>query len=226
MNELEARRRLLADPRRLAPDLQQEVDATPRVAAFRDELLRTDDEMHRVLTRADVPEGLADRIVLRARYRERSRWGLALAASVVALAVAAPWYFGTPDPVLERAMFEHVVEQVDELRDDPGIEPAVLRASVAVLGVDVRDAGYRIRHLANCVIAGREGRHFTVDGPHGVISFVVLPGGERGGAASLAMEKGATRGLFMKRAGTTIGVFAQGGAAPGELEKVMHQVFA
>ena len=123
-------------------------------------------------------------------------------------------------------MIEHVVEQVDELRDDAGIEPAVLRASVAVLGVDVRDAGYRIRHLAKCVIAGREGRHFTLDGPHGVVSFVVLPGGERGGASSLTMEEGGTRGLFMRRAGMTIGVFAPTGAERGELEKVMHQVFA
>jgi len=226
MNELEARRRLLADPRRLSPELQAQVESSPRLAAFRDELLRVDDEMHRALTRAEVPGGLADRIVLRARYRERSRWGLALAASVVALAIAAPWYFGAHEPALERAMIEHVVEQVDELRDDTGIEPAVLRASVAVLGVQVHSAGYHIRHLANCVVAGREGRHFTVDGPHGVVSFLVLPGEDRDGDSLLAMDKGGTRGVFMKRAGMTIGVFAQGDARRGELEKVMHEVFA
>ena len=225
MNELEARRRLLADPRRLPPDLQAEVDSTPRLAAFRDELLRADDEMHRALTGSDVPGGLADRIVLRARYRERSRWGLALAASFVVLAIAAPWYFRAQGPDLERAMIEHVVGEVDELRDNGGVEPAVLRASVAALGVEVRDAGYRIRHLANCIVAGREGRHFTVDGPSGVVSFVVLPGGEPG-ASYMIMEKGGTRGLFTKRAGMTIGVFAQGGVERGELEKVMRRVFA
>ena len=225
MNELEARRRLLADPRRLPRDLQAEVDSSPRLAGFREELLRADDETHRALTRAEIPEGLADRIILRARYRERSRWGLALAASIVALAVVAPWHFGAREPILERAMIEHVVEQVDELQDNAGIEPAVLRTSLAVVGVDVRDAGYRIRHLANCVVAGREGRHFTVDGPYGVVSFLVLPGEDREGATLLAMEKGGTRGLFMKRAGMTIGVFAQGGVERAELEKVMHEVF-
>ena len=226
MNELEARRRLLAEPRRLPPDLQALVDSTPRLAAFRAELLRVDDEMQRALTQSDVPEGLAERIVLRARYRDRSRWGLALAASLIALAVAVPWHFAAREPALERAMIEHVVEQVDELRDNAGIEPAVLRASVAALGVDVRDAGYRIRHLANCIVAGREGRHFIVDGPHGVVSFVVLPGGERPGDDHLLMDKGGTRGLFMKRAGMTIGVFAQGAADRGELESVMREVFA
>ena len=123
-------------------------------------------------------------------------------------------------------MFEHVVEQVDELRDDSGIEPAVLRESVSVLGVQVRDAGYHIRHLANCVVAGREGRHFTIDGPHGVVSFLVLPGTDREDASALVMEKGGTRGVFMKRAGMTIGVFAQGAPDRGELEKMMQRVFA
>ena len=225
MNELEARRLLLADPRRLSPELKAAVEASARLAAFRDELIRADDEMNRVLTRVEVPEGLADRIVLRARYRDRSRWGLALAASLVAIAIAAPWYFGAPASDVERAMIAHVDHEVAELQDDSGIEPAVLRTSVATLGVDVRDAGYRIRHLANCIVAGREGRHFTVDGPNGVVSFLVLPAQSRGEAPVL-MRQGATQGVFMKRAGVTIGVFAQEGADRAQLEKLMRQVFA
>ncbi len=224
MNELDARRGLLGDPRRLSPELQAEVDATPRLAAFRDELLRTDDEMSRLLTRVEVPSGLADRIVLRARYRDRSRWGLALAATVVAVAIAVPAYWGTRGTAFEREMLEHVVASADELRDDGGVEPAVLRASVATLGVEVRDAGYRIRHLANCIVAGREGRHFTVDGPNGVVSFVVLPGVSGGSAELLTL--GGLRGVFMKRSGATIGVFAQGATDRAELEKVMLQVIA
>jgi Protein of unknown function (DUF3379) len=224
MNDIDARRQLLADPRRISPQLQAQVDSAPALAALRDELLRTDDEMRRELTRPEVPEGLADRIVLRARYGDRSRRGLALAASVVAFGVAISGYFVSRGPALERAMIEHVAEEVDELRDNPGIEPAVLRASVATLGVEVRDAGYRIRHLANCIVAGREGRHFTIDGPHGVVSFVILPGVSRGGPES--MQVGSTQGRFLKRAGATIGVFAQGDASPAELETLMRRVFA
>ena len=122
-------------------------------------------------------------------------------------------------------MIAHVDHEVAELQDDSGIEPAVLRTSVATLGVDVRDAGYRIRHLANCIVAGREGRHFTVDGPNGVVSFLVLPAQSRGEAPVL-MRQGATQGVFMKRAGVTIGVFAQEGADRAQLEKLMRQVFA
>ncbi|MEP7068401.1 MAG: DUF3379 family protein [Usitatibacter sp.] len=225
MNELEARRLLLADPRRLSPELKAAVEGSTRLAAFRDELMRTDEEMGRMLTANDVPEGLAERIVLRARYRDRSRWGLALAASLVAVAIAAPWYFGPRAVDVERAMIAHVDHEVAELQDNIGIEPAVLRASVAALGVDVRDAGYRIRHLANCIVDGREGRHFTVDGPNGVVSFLVLPAQGRSEAPELLRE-GSTRGVFMKRAGVTIGAFAQEGADRAQLERLMHQVFA
>jgi len=224
MNELDARRQLLADPHRISPELAGHLEASTQLATLRDELLRIDDEMHRALVQPVVPEGLADRIVLRARYRGRSRWGLALAASVVALAIAVPAYLNSRSPGLEQAMIEHIAEEVGELRDDPGIEPAVLRASVAALGIDIRDAGYRIRHLANCIVAGREGRHFTVDGPDGVVSFLVLPGTSRDGPEF--MQQGNMRGRFMKRAGATIGVFAQGGAKPADLEKLMRQVFA
>jgi len=225
MNELELQRRLTADPRRLSGEDQAAVEASPRLAALRERLVRVDEEMYRILTEPNVPEGLADRIVLRARYGARARWRFALAASLLAFGVAIGVALREePEPRLEAAMIDHVVEQVGELRDDSGIEPAVLRASVAALGVDVRDPGYRIRHLANCVIDGREGRHFIIDTPHGVVSFVVLPGTDAGEAPVL-LQRGRTHGYFMKRAGNTVGVFADAGSRE-VLEAMAQHVFA
>ena len=229
MNEFEARRQLLSDPRRLSPEVRDAIEADPRLAALRDELLRTDDEMQRALTGAPVPEGLADRIVLRARYGRRSRWGLALAAAVAALAIGIPSYLRMQDRdrELERdhAIIEHVAEGATELNDDGRIEPAAWRSSVAALGVKVRDPGYRIRHLANCVIAGVESRHFVVQGPQGVVSYVILPGA-KGNASERELQEGAMRGLFVQRAGVTIGVMGHSGMRRAELEKMMREVFA
>ncbi len=228
MTELEARRQLLSDPRRLSPELRAAIEADPRLAALRDELLRTDAELQRTLTSAPVPDGLADRIVLRARYGSRSRWGLALAATVAALAIGVPSYLRMHDRELElardHAIIEHVAEGTNELRDDGRIEPAAWRTSVAALGVNVRDPGYRIRHLANCVIAGVESRHFVVEGPRGVVSYVILPGA-KGDASERELREGAMHGLFVQRAGVTIGVFGQDGMERAELEKMMHAVF-
>src|SRR5258708_4300934 len=193
MNELEARRLLLADPHRLSPELQSMVDASPRLGELREELIRADDRVRDALTSTAVPAGLADRIVLNALHGNRSRWGLALAAAVVAAAIAVPWTLREPETGLERAMIEHVDRELAELEDNRGIEPALLRVSVAAFGIDVRDAGYRVRHLANCIVAGREGRHFTVDGPNGVVSFVVLPAQDPGGDAGVPMPEAGTR---------------------------------
>jgi Protein of unknown function (DUF3379) len=225
MNPLEARRRLLADPRHVCAELQSALEGSPGLADFREELLALDDEMRSVLTHAPVPDGLAERLVLHARYGHRSRWALALAAGLVALAVAVPWYRIETDAPLETAMMDHVVQGVDELRDDRGVEPAVLRASVAGIGVRVRDAGYRVRHLGHCVVAGREGRHFTIDGPHGVVSFLVLPAkGDAGRAESV--QRGGTLGVFTRRDGLLIGVFGETSMRRADLEKIMEEVLA
>ena len=225
MNELEVRRRLLADPRQVPPELEAVLSQSPALRDFRAELLRRDAQLQHALTRPEVPAGLADRIVLRARYRERSRWALALAASVAALGIAIAVAPTLRDAPLEAAMLSHVVTEVDELQDNAGVAPAVLRASVRTLGVEVRDAGYRVRHLANCVIAGREGRHFTVDGPHGVVSFVVLPSsGEGSGKASL-LQRQAMKGFFMPIGGMVIGVVAEGDVDRAQLEQLARQVF-
>jgi hypothetical protein len=230
MNEIEARRALLSDPRHVPPALAEAIACDARLAALREELLAADAELRRALTAAPVPVGLADRIVLRARYGTGSRWSLGLAAAAAAVALALPAYLGKVDRqhalelARDEAMLQHVEDSVDELHDDGHIAPAVLRASVARIGVAVRTPAYRVRHLANCVIAGIESRHFVIDGPRGPVTYVILPGA-RGDASMRTLESGGMRGLFTRRAGATIGVFAAAkSASADELEAMLVSV--
>jgi hypothetical protein len=229
MNELEARRQLLADPRRLPPELREAVENDARLAAFRDQLLATDEEMHRALTSSPVPGGLADRIVLHARYGARSRWRLAMAASVAAVAVAFATYVARePDPELARdtAILDHVAQSAGELADDARIEPAALRASVATLGVPLRDDVTHVRHLANCVIAGIESRHFIVESSRGIASYVILPGATGRDPAGRILSRDGFEALFIEQGGVTIGVMAPKGASRKTLEAMMRDVVA
>ncbi len=230
MNEFEARRQLLTDPRRIPPELAEAIAADPRLAALREELLAADSEMRRVLTAAPVPEGLAERIVLRSRFSTRSRWGLALAAALTALAVGVPSYFRLEaydaEIARDRAMIEHVAESRSEIEDDGRIEPAAFRASLAKVGVAARAPQFRVRHLANCVIAGIESRHFVVEGPRGPVSYVILPGANGASDAERMLERDGLHGLFVQRSGATIGVFAQGASSREELERRLHDVLA
>jgi hypothetical protein len=226
MTELEARRHLLADPRHVSPELAAAVEAEPRLVQLRDDLLRHDAAMQAALTAQPVPEGLADRLVLAARYGRRSRWGLALAATAAVLVVGVPGYFGVveqAEAARDEAMIAHVVEQTGEMHDDGDISPAVFRRSVSALGLPVRDAGYHVRHVANCVIAGIESRHFVLEGPHGAISYVILPGA-RGPESERVLQRGTVRGLFAQRDGFTVGVFGEGPVDRAELERMMQAV--
>jgi uncharacterized protein DUF3379 len=228
MTELEVRRQLTADPRHLEPEVAAAVEADARLASLRDDLLRNDAAMQAALTGAPVPEGLADRLVLRARFGSRSRWGLALAAAAAVLVVGIPGYFGVieqAEAARDDAMMAHVAESTGELADDGNITPATFRASVEQLGLPVSNAGYRIRHLGYCVIAGIESRHFVLQGPNGAISYVILPGA-RGFEGERMVERGTMRGLFSRRDGFTVGVFGEGNVDRTELERMMRAVVA
>lgn len=223
MNDLDARRLLLADPRHLSPELREAIEARPQLAEFRDELLRLDERMRIAATAAPVPDGLADRLVLGARYGARPGVKLAIAAAIVSLAIAIPWH-AAREQSFEVAMMDHVRESTVELRDDSGIEPAVLRTSLQGIGVGLRDTPYRVRHLGHCIVAGIQGRHFTVDGPGGVVSFVLLPVQSR--SVPDSMEHGDTLGVFEQRGSILIGAFGASGFDERTLRELMQRMFA
>ena len=223
MNELEARRLLLADPRHLSPELRDEIARQPALAEFRQELLELDRRAQAALTEAPLPHGLADRLVLGARFGVVPKARLALAAAVAAAAIMIPWHFARPASD-EVAMIEHVRDSRWELGDNPGVPHGLVRASLAELGVRMADSSYRIRHLGHCVVAGREGRHFTIDGPQGVISFVALPA-STGALDRESMRVGDTLGVFEKRGDVLLGAFSGAAIDSASLRTLMKGVF-
>jgi hypothetical protein len=224
MNDLEKRRALLSDPRHLEASLRDAVESDESLRAFRDELLAMDERVRRVVTRDPVPHGLADRMLLHAHHGSRSAWTLALAAGIAAVTFSVTWLErGGPD--LDRAMLAHVRESVGELRDDRGVDPATLRVALAEIGVTAGELPYRVRHLGHCVVAGREGRHITLDIGGQVVSIVMLPGAASGPGPE-ELGAGDTVGVFTQRGGVRIGTFAPRGVAPETLKDVIAHVVA
>lgn len=222
MNELEARRQLLADPRHLSPELRDALAERPALRDLRDELLELDGRVRHAVTDAPLPQGLADRLVLGARYRPVPRVRLAIAAAAAAVAIMMPWHSAEPYGD-ELAMLDHVREGVEELRDNRGVPQGILRASLDELGVGLADSTYRIRHLGRCVVAGRQGRHFTIDAPQGVVSFVILPA-SRGPLVAESLRKGDTVGVYEQRGGLLLGAFASSAMDRAALRELMKGV--
>jgi hypothetical protein len=222
MNELDARRQLLADPRHLTPELSDAIAERPALGALRDDLLDLDERVQAALTEAPLPHGLADRMVLGARYSGAPKVRLAIAAAVAAMAITVSWHYVQP-PSDEVAMLDHVRESVEELRDNRGVSQGIARASLSELGVGLADASYRIRHLGRCVVAGRQGRHFTIDGPEGVVSFMVLPA-SRGEVVTDSLRKGDTVAVYERRGDVLLGAFTSAPMEGAALRKLMKHV--
>ncbi len=175
MSPSEARRRMLADPRQPGPEVEALLRSDPALAALQRSLLALDEAATDAFAEVQPPKGLADRIILRARYRRGSRWLMAAAASVLVGAGSLALVALNQPPEIVQAMLEHVVDTNEELNDAGDVSPVVVRTSLARIGVPFADAGYRIRHLSECVIAGRAGRHLVIETSEGLVSFLVYP---------------------------------------------------
>ena len=198
-----ARRALLADPRRVSPEVEATIRHDPALQRLRRQLLERDAQIAQAFDEIAPPPGLAERLILRARlrlqYGRRSRWAAGAAACLVIAAVAFIVVQPPAESPLARAMLDHVIEARYELDDDGNVAPARVQAALAALGVRYRDAGYRVRHLADCLVAGRMGKHLVVSTPSGVVSFMIVPDNGEALPRRQKLGKGQFHAVFQAR---------------------------
>ena len=224
MNSLEARRALLADPRRATPELEEAIRLDAQLASLRQQLLAANDQLSRAFAEVIPPSGLADRIILRARYRTRSRLLAGIAATVLVAVVSVTMLGRDTVSPISVAMLDHVVENPDELKDDGQVPVQKVKASLAQLDVGFADLGYRVRHLSECEVAGRIGRHLVMDTPEGQVSFLILPKrlGELAGRELL--RKGGFQAVLRPSDQVAIGAFGDRNMDAAKLEAMMQRV--
>jgi hypothetical protein len=230
---MDVKRALLADARRTTPTIETAIAGDAKLAAMRVQLNAGNDQLAKAFGEVAAPAGLSDRIILRVRYRQRSKWAAGIAASVVAVALTLVALRPETSSPIAVAMLDHVVEETGELADNGNVSAQTVATSLGRLGVGFRDAGYHIRHLSECVVAGRTGRHLVMNTPKGLVSFLILPtmNGEVG--TRHEMKKGATQAVFVAAArpgaqalpSVAIGAFADKNIDPKAMEAMLHQMF-
>lgn len=226
MNTQEARKALISDPRRLSPDLEQAIRDDVKLATLRQQLLCTDDKLAAAFAEVNPVPGLADRIILRARYRRRSMWLGAVAASALLVGfLGVTMLRPEPDSPLAVAMLDHVITETGELNDAGDISVAATKASLAKINVAYNDIGYRVRHIGECIVAGRTGRHVVVSTPRGIVTFLIMPKDVSELKKRSTLNKGLYQAVFVPQKKAAFGVFADNQLTTAQLESMMGQMF-
>lgn len=178
MNCLDFHRQKLADPRRLSTDAQAHLRDCAGCLAFARGVDEAEARLDQGLS-VPVPDGLAERVVLRQRVTGRPAWrAWALAASVV-LGVALAFVLLKTAPSVEyaRLAIEHVVGEPESFQKLYNTEPAVIGEAMRSVGATVREPIGRVRYVKLCPLEeGGTGWHIVFETPEGFATVLLVPG--------------------------------------------------
>ncbi|MBT1446314.1 DUF3379 family protein [Shewanella sp. JM162201] len=188
MDELEFRRRAYGDPHSQEPEFLSAMQESPAREQFVAELKSLDRRVEKAL-KVDVPEGLADKLILRQQLtahhsqRRRTRYLIAMAASV-AFVVGVSFgvlRFGPVD--LGEHALAHVYHEPKALLSDSTVELADLNASLASLrGLEhARFEGEpgQVVFKAYCDFRGVRSLHLVLENAGGKVTLFIVPIEER-----------------------------------------------
>ena len=179
MNCLDFHREKLADPRRLSAEALAHEHSCPACTAF----ARSVDETERGLQRAldtPVPDGLADRVLLRAGARRPARWLWALAATVLLSSAVGVVYLrdsGSAPDQYARLAIEHVVMEPESFTSERHADPEALRTLLKEFGGTLKAPLGTVRYVKLCPLEeGGTGWHIVLDTPEGLATILLIQG--------------------------------------------------
>lgn len=179
MQCLEVRRQLTIDPASREPALLAHLQQCPSCASFAQEQQAFDARLAEAVD-TPVPEGLAARIVLnqstRLRRRQRYRFGVGLAASVLLVAgVTGMLLLARISVPLEQTVLQHVHNEMDHLAERKDIRLPQLKQLLAEHGVSLDDGLGPVRYAGACQIRKSEGVHLVVEAGGKPVTVLLMP---------------------------------------------------
>ncbi len=136
-----------------------------------------------------VPDALADRVILRHRMRPAARYGVWAMAAVVLMG-AGLWFhrvdervddIARPAVALTRdhpavAAISFVLDHEPRLlRENRSGDPGVMRIAFERLGLHIPEEGVSVRYLGPCPVPGGTGEHIVLVTPYGQATLILVP---------------------------------------------------
>ena len=184
MDDLQFRRTVYADPKCTDEEVLKAAANDPAKQEFWDELKRLDAQMQQAC-KVDVPEGLAERLILRqsiqshAKEKRRTRVHLALAASVLFVFGVSFTLFQQQNTVVNLSdhALAHVYYEGDgyALRVDGDENLSTVNAKLASIGGQITDSIGRIYYANFCNFDRVRSFHMVMQGDQGKVTVFVIP---------------------------------------------------
>ncbi|MBL8473349.1 MAG: DUF3379 family protein [Rhodocyclaceae bacterium] len=182
MNCLEFRRRKLADPRRADAAMDEHVAQCPGCQSFARRLAEQEQALAQTLL-VPVPEGLAERVIMRTaggNTRRPSLRLMALAASVVlTLSVTLVDWYHTPGEDYARYAIEHVMHEPESFSSRRLVEASYLDTILRNFGAELRAPLGTLRYAKLCPVPNGTGWHLVLDTEHGTATVLLIPHAQR-----------------------------------------------
>jgi hypothetical protein len=179
MNCIDFRRIKLADPRRVSAVALAHAESCAGCSAFAREVDEMELELQRTLA-IPVPDGLADRIMLRVSDRVTARWHRWGIAATVGLSfiVGLSYYstFETQAHPYARLAIEHVMMEPESFTTVRNATAEGLGAALNAFGGSLKRPIEKIRYVRLCPMEEGLGWHIVFETPDGLATLILVPG--------------------------------------------------
>ena len=184
MDELEFRRRIYADPETTDSDVVEAAKADDNKRHFWNEQKQLDKQLKQAL-KVDVPEDLANKLIWQqsadefTRYKRRSRWYLAMAASVAfTVGIALTMWHHKPLSIGGQALAHMQYADMEQAHSLLPVDLNMVNAKLASFGASFNEMLDGVEVANYCHLSTVRSLHLIVDTPQGKMSVFVVP--ERG----------------------------------------------
>lgn len=184
MDELEFRRRIYADPETTDSDVVEAAKDDESKRSFWNEQKQFDKQLKQAL-KVDVPEDLASKLIWQqsadefTRYKRRSRWYLAMAASVAfTVGIGLTMWYHQPLSIGGQALAHMQYAEMEHAHSLLPVDLNMVNAKLASFGGSFSEMLDGVEVANYCHLSTVRSLHLIVDTPQGKMSIFVVP--ERG----------------------------------------------
>lgn len=186
MNCIDVHRKLTADPNSQDKAILSHLEECSACASFLNSIQQFDQSLN-MAAKIEIPEGLADRILLKQSFRQQhqlraNRFKLfALAASLL-LVLGVSFNMTNLMNMLDKSLsleeiaINHVIDEIDHLSENKNIQLAKLNTVLQPFNIKMKRTIGKINYASTCPIRNSRGIHIVLQQKNELATLLVMPG--------------------------------------------------